>query len=91
MHTQTRTSRRLSIMKPPTVLKRTSAIVPIRFTYGGRKQARKLCMEEDTLYEMYFLEHNGKTTYYLANCKHRNNNSIFEFDDETQIPEHKRM
>ena len=84
----TRSSRRLST-KIPTVLKRTSALVPIRFTAKGRSHARKLCMDENAVYAMYFLEHNGTVTYHLTHCGGRDG-ITFMFDHESCIPEYTR-
>ena len=72
----------------PVALRRTSALIPIRFTRKGRAQARRMCIDEYGTYALYFLERDGVTTYHLADC--RTDRPSFAFEDEALIPEYTR-
>lgn len=77
------TRHRTRHQRGPLPLRRMSAMRPIRFIGRGRRQARKLCLDADRTYMLYFSTLDGVTSHHLLV-----DTSELVFSDPECIPEY---
>lgn len=79
-------TRRTVSFPGPVALKRISAMTRIRVVPQGRRLARKLCMDEDWVYQMHFEAQNGVVTYHVQSLNTASTR-LWTFRDLSDIPE----